>query len=375
MTIRSIFFWAHLSAGIAAGVIILLMSATGVLLTYERQMVASAEADFIGAIQGARLPLDELAAKASVFGDGIEMDIPADPAAPIRLYEGRTKHLMHPVTGEVFPSVETGTEAFMDDMTRLHRWLSMTGDDRATGKAITGAANLVFIFLTLSGAYLWLPPVMRWSATKARLLFRRSYASGHARDYNWHHVFAVWMLIPILVMATTATVFGYRWAHELVYAAYGETPPQRGRRSAPEVTEAVPAPATGAASLQARFDTVVAAYPGWQTVTMDADAATGLPTHFEVDLGNGAQYHKRYEATVLPNGTITDESRPFDTRTPASQARITIRFLHTGEVLGPIGQTLAGLGSLAGIFLVWTGFALSYRRLIRPLFKKKSQDA
>ena len=34
---RRILFWAHLSCGVSFGLIILLMSATGVLLTYEHQ--------------------------------------------------------------------------------------------------------------------------------------------------------------------------------------------------------------------------------------------------------------------------------------------------------------------------------------------------
>ena len=38
--IRKTLFWLHLVAGCVAGVIILLMSLTGVLLTYERQMLA-----------------------------------------------------------------------------------------------------------------------------------------------------------------------------------------------------------------------------------------------------------------------------------------------------------------------------------------------
>ena len=39
---RRILFWAHLSCGVSAGLIILLMSVTGVLLTYEHQMVERA---------------------------------------------------------------------------------------------------------------------------------------------------------------------------------------------------------------------------------------------------------------------------------------------------------------------------------------------
>ena len=40
---RNILFWLHLIAGIAAGVFILLMSITGVALTYERQMLERAD--------------------------------------------------------------------------------------------------------------------------------------------------------------------------------------------------------------------------------------------------------------------------------------------------------------------------------------------
>ena len=42
-TFRKILFWCHLSAGVVAGLIVLLMSVTGVLLTYEKQMTNGAD--------------------------------------------------------------------------------------------------------------------------------------------------------------------------------------------------------------------------------------------------------------------------------------------------------------------------------------------
>ncbi len=59
-----------------------------------------------------------------------------------------------------------------------------------------------------------------------------------------------------------------------------------------------------------------------------------------------------------------------DDQTPATRARIWMRFVHTGEVYGLIGQTLAGLASLAAALSVYTGLALSYRRLILPPFRR-----
>lgn len=44
------------------------------------------------------------------------------------------------------------------------------------------------------------------------------------------------------------------------------------------------------------------------------------------------------------------------------QVRSWTRFLHTGEALGPLGQLLAGLASFGGCVLMYTGFALAWRR-------------
>ncbi|HJO17620.1 MAG TPA: hypothetical protein QGH09_05425 [Vicinamibacterales bacterium] len=46
--------------------------------------------------------------------------------------------------------------------------------------------------------------------------------------------------------------------------------------------------------------------------------------------------------------------------------RIWLRYAHTDEVYGIVGQTVAGLASLAGGILVWTALALSWRRFIKP---------
>ena len=41
-----------------------------------------------------------------------------------------------------------------------------------------------------------------------------------------------------------------------------------------------------------------------------------------------------------------------------------VRFGHTGELGGIVGQALAGIASLGGVVLVWTGLALAFRRLV-----------
>jgi uncharacterized iron-regulated membrane protein len=46
MPFRKIVFWIHLPVGIAAGAVILMMSVTGVLLTYQKQMTEWADREY-----------------------------------------------------------------------------------------------------------------------------------------------------------------------------------------------------------------------------------------------------------------------------------------------------------------------------------------
>ncbi len=64
MQARPVLFWSHLVAGVLAGLIILMMSVTGVILTYERQIVGWAEQSHAQATANGRAALsaDELLA-------------------------------------------------------------------------------------------------------------------------------------------------------------------------------------------------------------------------------------------------------------------------------------------------------------------------
>ena len=65
-------------------------------------------------------------------------------------------------------------------------------------------------------------------------------------------------------------------------------------------------------------------------------------------------------------------SEGFDSMDPGLRARLWMRFVHTGEYYGLSGQTIAGIASAAGIILVWTGFALTYRRFFSKRHSEES---
>ena len=81
---RKILFWLHLVTGTVAGAIVLVMSITGVLLTYERQIIDMANSGFRSVPQSTRASLDAVIESAESVGKGLPSSITlsADPSAP-----------------------------------------------------------------------------------------------------------------------------------------------------------------------------------------------------------------------------------------------------------------------------------------------------
>jgi uncharacterized iron-regulated membrane protein len=388
--VRSTVFWLHLLCGIAAGLVVLMMSVTGVLLTYERQIVALADRTAYPAPApgAARLPLEELVEAAKLRRPEFvptTITLRHEPDAPVVLGAGRSGQLLvDPYTGAVADPGARGLREFFAAVTGWHRWFNATGESRATARAITGASNLAFLFLVLSGIYLWLPRVFKWAAFKTRLLFNPKAATAKARDFNWHHVLGIWSALPLAVVVATAVVFSYPWANALVYRAAGEEPPGAGggppRGQAPPVATAPRGQAPSVASVGTAIDRLgydallarAAAHGEWRTLTLNIPGDVEAPTvRIGIDEGNGGQPQRRHTLTLDAATGAVASYAPFSSQSAGQKARSWIRFLHTGEALGIAGQTVAGLVSFTSILMVWTGLALAYRRLLQPLWRRR----
>jgi uncharacterized iron-regulated membrane protein len=371
--IRKGIFWLHLICGVVAGAVVLMMSVTGVILTYERQMLAWEDQAYYAAPSPGQEPMSlaSLVSQASSAEFNPETIVVAsDAGAPVILRQGRADNLyLNPYTGEAYEPHSPALDNFFSSVTGWHRWFNITGEGRANARAITGAANLMFLFLIISGIYLWLPSVYRWSTMRLRLWFHPNATSGQARDFNWHHVFGFWSALPLAVIVATATVFNYSWANDLVYRLAGEEPPQRGRAPAVEqAREAVVVPPLDQAlpleELIARAENYA---PEWRSIMMSLPTAEGLGVTLLLDEGNGGQPQKRHTLNLNAFTGETLSWQAFGSQSAGRQARSWVRFLHTGEALGFFGQTIAGLVSFAAVLMVWTGFALALRRFARWL--------
>lgn len=378
VSVRSLVFWPHLVAGVLAGVVILVMSVTGVLLTYEKQLIAWADsrATLSATVSGERPEPETLVERVrEATGTApTSLTVHADGRRPLLASVSQKTLVVDPYTAAVLGESAPRLRRFFRQVTDWHRWLAMSGEQRVAGRAITGWSNLVFLFLVLSGMYLWLPRVWRLSHLRAVAWFGRG-LSGKARDFNWHHVVGIWCAVPLALIVAGALPISFPWANALVYRIVGEAPPQ----------SAVRAPATGArpvtanstpvdlGGLNAAWTLARQQVADWRTITIRVPATNSAPWTFTIDRGSAGQPQYRGTLTIARD-VAPPRWEPFASQTPGRRLRSISRFVHTGEVLGLAGQTIAGLATLGGVFLVWTGVALAIRRAIAARVRRQRHN-
>jgi uncharacterized iron-regulated membrane protein len=165
-------------------------------------------------------------------------------------------------------------------------------------------------------------------------------------------------------------VISYNWAGNLVYRIVGETPPapranQPAQSGNNEKTQVDPSTNLNGAMVRAEQQ-----IGDWRSITMQLPAAASAPLTFNIDSGTGGQPQRRAQLVLDRSTGEVVRWEPFSSYTRGRRLRSILRFAHTGEVAGIVGQTIAALVSLGGAFLVFTGLALAIRRLLAWLAKR-----
>ena len=106
--LHKVILWCHLPVGVTAGIVVLIMSVTGVLLTYEREIIGWADSRGYHVTPSTsapvRLPIETLIAKTREAQPGavvtvVTLRADASGLAAIGLTGGRTVFI-NPYTGE-----------------------------------------------------------------------------------------------------------------------------------------------------------------------------------------------------------------------------------------------------------------------------------
>lgn len=359
--LRKVVFWSHLAVGLVAGLIVLLLSVTGMLMAFERQILAAADGfkvEMPADAEGFAGPEKLLAGfvGSETVPSGVIFDREADRAVVLQFGRDKTEFL-NPHTGESLGQGNKRVREFFRSVVGVHRWLGQEGEAQKAGRTIIGVGNLMFLFLLVSGIFLWFPKRWTKKGVKAVTLLQGR-LKGRAREWNWHNVFGFWAAIPLVVIVACGTVISWPWATALVYHLAGEQPPAPSQRKA----AAAKVPLPDLAGLDAALEKVKAANPEWRTIQLQLPH--GETAGFAVADSHRGRPDKKRQVTVnLASGEIV-KSVGFEAMTPARKARVWMRWIHTGEAGGIGGQSIAALAAASSVVLVWTGFALSWRRFM-----------
>lgn len=363
---RKALFWLHLVTGVAVGLLVLIMSATGVILTYERQILEWADRDYRSEPQPGnsrvktQVVVDNV--RSASKGEPSGMTVSSDPGAPVAVTFGRDKTVYADAySGAVLGVASQGIRSFLTSMLEWHRWLASSAKNRVTARTATGVANLAFLFLICTGMILWIP--REWTSQKVRAVafFRRG-LKGKARDFNWHNTIGIWCALPLVLIVASGAVMSFGWANDLVYKVMGTPPPSR-----PSGGPNPGRSGNGAVYLQPEaVDAAIAAAaertPGWKSISVRFAGSARAPLQITIDLADRGRPDQRIQAVADATTGEISKVENFSDYPAGRRARTWLRWIHTGEAGGVIGQTIAGAASFGALVLVWTGISLTLQR-------------
>jgi uncharacterized iron-regulated membrane protein len=380
--LRTFLFWMHLACGVTAGLVILVMSATGALLAFKPQISRAIDHDVrvVRPLPGqSRAGMHALLTRAVEFAPGARpttVTVEADPSASVAvsLDQGGGTIYVDPYSARVLGQGSASTQAFFRSVENWHRWLAVTGDGRITARTITDACNFAFLALAVTGVFLWWPRKWLPQHLKVILWFKRT-ARGRARDFNWHNVIGFWCAPVLIVLTATGVIMSYTWANNLLYRAAGSpVPAARGREAGPG---GPPGAGRGRADrgdrsasenqipdgIDALWTRAEQQVREWRTITMRWPARGSAPVAFTIGEPSWNAFARSQLMLNAATGEIVSWE-PYANNSLGQKMRQWARFAHTGELGGWPGQTLAAVACAGGVVLVVTGLALAVRRLI-----------
>ena len=129
-----------------------------------------------------------------------------------------------------------------------------------------------------------------------------------------------------------------------------------GRRQRGEARDAAPT---------ASFDVLLARAQGerrWVMIMLRLPPRGDGPVTASIQGPDAFHPFQRSQLTLNRATGAVVKWEPYANNSKGRKLRTWVRALHTGEAFGFPGQTVAGLASLGGCFLVWTGVAMASGR-------------
>jgi uncharacterized iron-regulated membrane protein len=173
--------------------------------------------------------------------------------------------------------------------------------------------------------------------------------------------------VPLFLVIISGVVLSYPWANDLLYKITGSEPPPRRSASANTTRggdsssreEQSEVSTAGMNQLWAR---ALQQVPGWQVITLRLPPSPGKSLTFAIEQGSKGRVDLRSQLVLDRASAEVVRWENFESLNAGRRLRSWLRFVHTGEAGGFLGQTVAGIASAGAAVLAFTGLMLAFRR-------------
>jgi len=353
MTAKKVFGKLHLWLGLASGLVVLIVAATGSLLVFEKELDEWAHQKFyfVSVPSNAqRLPIDSLVHAAAAFNKGLKITrIAIETAEPDRsvLFMAKKKKqtwqiAVNPYTGQVIKGINYN-KRFFTVVLQLHRTLCM----EKTGKAITGASCLIFVVMIITGIVLWWPK--RWRLLKQRATIKWS---SPWKRLNWdlHAVTGFYVHLVLFAIALTGLTWAYPWFNNAIFLLFDGKPMKKMEAPANKVPQPIAAGYYETIYQQANNKLP---YKGLVTITLPEKenlSITVSKQNYEASISNITDflYYEKGTGNLLKEQLFKNASTGYKVR------RI-VYPIHTGKLYGWPTKIIALIAALVAFSLPITG--------------------
>lgn len=366
--------WLHLWLGLVSGIVVFIVSITGAIYVFNKEISAATESwRFVEAREQALVPPSVLLDSAMIYFPGVQPTgltyDGKDEAAAVGFWssvDGKqafTAVFLNPYSGEFIKKRSpVGKEFnFFQFINKGHRALWLP---HHIGSRVVGVATLIFFFLLISGLINWWPRTFKNGFWKNG--FRIAWRAPSMRVfYDLHNVFGFYVLIFALAIATTGLVWSFEWfGNGLYYFTSGGKQkmehhhPQSNPANAALITrDSIP-------PIDLAFYKALAEEPNPQRIYITPypeDEEDAIEIVFYRDKGKFYRHNEYFfdQYTVEPLRMQGDRyvNAGFGDKLETMNYDI-----HTGAVLGLPGKILAFLISLICASLPVTGFIMWYKK-------------
>jgi uncharacterized iron-regulated membrane protein len=251
MTFKKINAWLHLWLGLASGIIVVIVSLTGCIYVFQKEITSLYEPwRFVKPEAKAYMEPSALIHNALPYLKKEKPNSVAykqkDEAAQVSAFDRKkgsfTGVYLNPYTGEVLKVIrnnrKTGEGDF--DFFRVilngHRALWLPYD---IGRPIVGVAILCFVFILISGIIMWWPK--KWNKANVDKSFKIKWGASFKRvNYDFHNVFGFYSMLILLMISLTGLVWSFEWYSKSVYWATtgGKSLPESRQPNSDSTTKA-----------------------------------------------------------------------------------------------------------------------------------------